>query len=92
MLSANLNRGAYPEMYCSYYWGEKFSGGVASMGAQASGASLLEGVTRMDLALDIIKERTFKKAQLCQQVSTTVTYGCYRPEKLSFYHILSFIE
>ena len=52
VLSANLNRGAYPEMYCSYYWGEKFSGGVASMGAQASGASLLEGVTRMDLALD----------------------------------------
>lgn len=52
VLSANLNRGAYPEMYCSYYWGEKFSGGVASMGAQASGASLLEGVTRMNLALD----------------------------------------
>ena len=24
VLSANLNRGAYPEMYCSYYWGEKF--------------------------------------------------------------------
>lgn len=51
ILSANLVRGAYPEMYCNYYWGSKFTGNIASMGAQASGASLLEGVLRLNAAL-----------------------------------------
>ena len=50
-LSANLVRGAYPEMYCNYYWGSIFTGNIASMGAQASGASLLEGVLRLNTAL-----------------------------------------
>ena len=51
MLSSNLVRGAYPEMYCNYYWGSKFTGNVASMGAQTSGVSLLEGVLRLDTAI-----------------------------------------
>ena len=50
-LSANLTRGTYPEMYCNYYWGSIFTGNIASMGAQASGASLLEGVLRLNTAL-----------------------------------------
>lgn len=50
-LSANLIRGTYPEMYCNYYWGSIFTGNIASMGAQASGASLLEGVLRLNIAL-----------------------------------------
>ena len=44
----NLDRSLYPEMYCNYYWGKVFpSGDIASMGAQTSGASLMEGVARM---------------------------------------------
>lgn len=46
-LRNNLNRKKYPAMYCDYYWGSIFSGDVASMGAQASGASLMEGIARM---------------------------------------------
>lgn len=52
ILSANLLRGAYPEMYCNYYWGSKFTGNIASMGAQTSGTSLLEGVLRLNAALE----------------------------------------
>lgn len=46
-LSKNLDRSRYPRMYCNYYWGSPFTGMTASMGAQASGASLLEGVARL---------------------------------------------
>jgi hypothetical protein len=46
-LSKNLDRSRYPRMYCNYYWGSPFTGTTASMGAQASGASLLEGVARL---------------------------------------------
>lgn len=46
-LKDHLDITKYPAMYCNYYWGEMFSGGVASMGAQTSGASLMEGVARM---------------------------------------------
>ena len=46
-LRNNLNRKKYPAMYCDYYWGSMFSGDVASMGAQTSGASLMEGIARM---------------------------------------------
>ncbi|MCS2585412.1 hypothetical protein SFC43_24210 [Bacteroides sp. CR5/BHMF/2] len=43
-----MDRSLYPEMYCNYYWGKVFpSGDIASMGAQTSGASLMEGVARM---------------------------------------------
>lgn len=46
----DLNR--YPQMYCPYYWGENFDySTTASMGAMTSGASLLEGVTRMNRKL-----------------------------------------
>ena len=35
-------------MYCNYYWGSMFpSNEIASMGAQASGSSLMEGAARM---------------------------------------------
>lgn len=44
----NLDKEAYPKMYCPYYWGEAYdSSEAASMGAMASGASLLENVARM---------------------------------------------
>ncbi|MBO5741969.1 MAG: T9SS type A sorting domain-containing protein, partial [Bacteroidaceae bacterium] len=44
----NLDKQAYPKMYCPYYWGEAYNAAeAASMGAMASGASLLENVSRM---------------------------------------------
>ncbi len=48
-LDRHLDRTMYPRMYCDYFWGTTFnpSSGSASMGAQASGASLMEGVARM---------------------------------------------
>ena len=46
-LSKNLDRRMYPRMYADYFWGTTFTTGIASMGAQASGASLMEGVARM---------------------------------------------
>jgi predicted alpha-1,6-mannanase (GH76 family) len=46
-LSKNLDRKMYPRMYADYFWGTTFTQGTASMGAQASGASLMEGVARM---------------------------------------------
>ena len=46
-LSRHLDRKMYPRMYCDYFWGTTFTGGEASMGAQVSGASLMEGVARL---------------------------------------------
>lgn len=46
-LSKNLDRSRYPRMYCNYFWGTPFTDATASMGAQASGASLMEGVARL---------------------------------------------
>lgn len=44
----NLDKEAYPKMYCPYYWGQAYNNSeAASMGAMASGASLLENVARM---------------------------------------------
>lgn len=49
----NMDRTLYPAMFCDYYWGTMFpSGDIASMGAQASGASLMEGIARMKLTLE----------------------------------------
>lgn len=49
----NMDRTKYPEMYCNYYWGTTFAPDkIASMGAQTSGASLLEGITRLKAALN----------------------------------------
>lgn len=48
----NMDRTLYPAMFCNYYWGTMFpSDDIASMGAQASGASLMEGIARMKLTL-----------------------------------------
>lgn len=48
----NMDRTLYPAMFCDYYWGTMFpSNDIASMGAQASGASLMEGIARMKLTL-----------------------------------------
>lgn len=53
----NLDKDAYPKMYCPYYWGEAYdSSSDASMGAMTSGASLLENVTRM--CIDITTPET----------------------------------
>ncbi len=49
-LSENLERSLYPQMYANYYWGTPFTDSVASMGAQTSGASLMEGIARMILS------------------------------------------
>ena len=49
-LSKNLNRKLYPRMYAGYFWGEPFKGTIASMGAQTSGASLMEGAVRLEAA------------------------------------------
>ena len=51
-LRANLDRSTWPAMYCDYYWGNTFPETFpdikeASMGAQTSGASLMEGVARL---------------------------------------------
>lgn len=46
-LKAHLDTDSYPEMFVSYYWGDDFSESVASMGAQTSGASLLENFARL---------------------------------------------
>lgn len=51
VLNRNLDKKSYPRMYATYYWGEMHNPSqTASMGAQASGASLLEGVSRLVLA------------------------------------------
>lgn len=54
----NLDKNAYPKMYCTWYWGDKYNAADknygTSMGAMASGASLLENVARMNLALQAI--------------------------------------
>lgn len=50
-LRKNLDHSRYPQMYANYYWGKPFTEDVASMGAQTSGASLIENVTRMDMNL-----------------------------------------
>ena len=50
-LRKNMDRTQWPAMYCNYYWGSSFnSANIASMGAQASGASLMEGVARLEAA------------------------------------------
>ena len=49
-LDKHLDRKMYPRMYCDYFWGTTFSTGTASMAAQTSGASLMEGVARLTVA------------------------------------------
>lgn len=47
-LDKHLDRTFYPNMFANYYWGETVpQGNTVSMGAQASGAALIEGVARM---------------------------------------------
>ena len=48
----NLDLQNYPRTYCNYYWAEPVDNTqVPSMGAMASGASLMENVARMALQL-----------------------------------------
>ena len=46
-LDKHLDRKTFPQMYCDYFWGTTFTTGVPSLGAQVSGASLMEGTARM---------------------------------------------
>ena len=47
-LYKHIDRTYYPSMFCNYWWGETVPQGTrVSMGAQASGASLIENVARM---------------------------------------------
>ncbi len=47
-LRHHLDRSQWPAMYCNYFWGETFpKDGTGSMGAQTSGASLMEGAARL---------------------------------------------
>lgn len=49
----HLDKDAYPQMYCPYYWGTYFNNSEpASMGAMVSGASLFENTTRMTKAIN----------------------------------------
>lgn len=48
-LRDSMDEKKWPEMYCNFFWGTPFTGEVASMGAQTSGASLMESVARMFL-------------------------------------------
>lgn len=49
----NLDKEAYPQMYCPYYWGDKYDASQpASMGAMVSGASLMENMARLQKAFD----------------------------------------
>lgn len=53
-LRGTLDHSKYPQMYANYYWGETYvfdGSNYLMMGAQASGASLMENLVRMDLAL-----------------------------------------
>ena len=51
-LWSNLDLESYPRTFCNYYWGEPVDPAeVPSMGAMTSGASLMENVSRMALAL-----------------------------------------
>ena len=51
-LWANLNLSKYPATYCNYYWGEPVDeSAVPSMGAMASGCSLMESMARVALRL-----------------------------------------
>lgn len=53
----NLKHDKYPKMYCNYYWGSPVDDAqVPSMGAMVSGASLMENVARMALALTATDE------------------------------------
>ncbi len=48
----NLDKESYPAMYCPYYWGKAYdSSKTASMGAMASGASLMENTARLCIGL-----------------------------------------
>ena len=51
-LYRSLDRSSYPQMYANYYWGSTWqpaqSAPYASMGAQVSGASLMEGMARLE--------------------------------------------
>ncbi len=46
-LDRNLKKTTYPNMYCNYYWGKAIEDETVVMGAQVSGASLIENVARM---------------------------------------------
>jgi len=46
-LSKNLERNRFPQMYCSYNWVKPIGTWSPTMCAQASGASLFEGIARM---------------------------------------------
>lgn len=70
----NLDLAAYPRTFCNYYWGEPFdTSKVPSMGAMVSGASLMENVARMALALteevDAVKSTTQKPNTVVQTYS-----------------------
>ncbi|MCR5270444.1 MAG: alpha-1,6-mannanase [Prevotella sp.] len=68
-LWSNLNLEAYPYTFCSYYWGETFDEeSTPSMGAMASGVSLMENTARMALALT----KTANNIDAIQQQNTKV--------------------
>lgn len=47
-LSKNLDRSSYPQMYCNHSWVEPIGNWSPTMCAQASGASLFEGLARLE--------------------------------------------
>lgn len=72
----NLDKEAYPKMYCPYYWGEPYdSSADASMGAMASGASLLENVTRMCIDLTTPEETSIEIPYKAPDTKSNTIYG-----------------
>ena len=70
----NLDKESYPKMFCNYYWGKPYdSSETASMGAMASGASLMENVTRM--CIDVTTQETsIEIPYKAPEVSNSVIY------------------
>ena len=72
----NLDKDSYPAMFCPYYWGKAYdSSKTASMGAMASGASLMENVTRLCIGLTTPDEEN--SIEIPYQPSRNVDTGIY---------------
>jgi len=72
----NLDLDAYPKTFCNYYWGTPVDASkVPSMGAMVSGASLMENVARMALALTAEDEVNHISAATTTSLSTPRFYN-----------------
>jgi predicted alpha-1,6-mannanase (GH76 family) len=74
-LWSNLNLSAYPATFCNYYWGEPFDETqVPSLGAMASGASLMEGMARLGLQLTAEDPTTVTSVRSNETISPSAVF------------------